>query len=102
MTQVTHEGLFTNAIPGHGSGLAGGAHGTVVRQGLQGPGRDLLGEEAVDDLLGVLDAGAPAELLAEGHGAEAEGADAQAGAAQGDVVMERHAGRFPGERGAEC
>ena len=46
-------------------------------------------EEAVEDGLGVLDAGAPAPVLAEGHRAEAERADAQAGAAEGDVVVER-------------
>ena len=39
---------------------------------------------------GLLDAGAPAQVFAEGHRAEAERADAQAGAAEGHVVIERH------------
>ena len=49
-------------------------------------------EEAVDDLLGLLDAGAPAEVFAEGHRAEAQRADAQTGAAEGHVVVQRHDG----------
>ncbi len=36
----------------------------------------------------LLDAGAPAEVLAEGHRAEAQRADAQAGAAERHVVVE--------------
>ena len=52
-------------------------------------------EVAVEDRCGLLDAGAPAPVLAEGHGAEAERADAQAGAAERDVVVEWHGGLLP-------
>ena len=45
---------------------------------------------AVDDLLRLLDGRAPAEVFAEGHRAEAERADAQAGAAERDVMIEGH------------
>src|SRR5712692_2041382 len=47
-------------------------------------------EVPVDHRLGLLDAASPAEILAEGHGAEAERAYAQARTAQGDIVVERH------------
>ena len=53
-------------------------------------------DEAIDDLLRLLDAGAPAQVFAEGHRAEAERADAEAGAAERDVVVERH-GRLQSE-----
>ena len=45
---------------------------------------------AVDDPLGVRDARTPAPILAEGHRAETQGADAKAGAAESDVMIERH------------
>src|SRR5690606_16304907 len=47
-------------------------------------------EIAVDDALAVGHAGAPAHLLAEGHTAEAERTDAQAGTAQGYVMIQWH------------
>ena len=40
--------------------------------------------------LGVGNAGTPAQILAEAHGAKAKRADAQAGAAEGNERIERH------------
>jgi len=45
----------------------------------------------VHDLLRLFDAGAPAEVLAEGHRTEAERAHPKAGAAERHVVVEGHA-----------
>src|SRR3954462_2081532 len=47
-------------------------------------------DEAIDDPLRLLDARAPAEIFTEGHGAEAQRADADAGAAEGYVLIEWH------------
>jgi hypothetical protein len=44
----------------------------------------------IDDRFGLLDAAAPAEVLAEGHGTEAEWAHAQARAAERHIMVERH------------
>ena len=51
-------------------------------------------EVSIDDLLRLLDARAPAEVFAERHRAEAERADAQAGAAECHVVVQRHGDSF--------
>ena len=48
-------------------------------------------EKPVDDLLGFLHGRAPAEIFAEGHGAETQRAHAQSGAAERDVVIQWHA-----------
>jgi len=45
---------------------------------------------AVNDLLRLLDRGAPSQVLAKGHGAQGEGADAQTGTAERDVMVKRH------------
>lgn len=47
-------------------------------------------EVAVQDGLGVLDAGSPAEIFAEGHGPQGQRADTQSGAAERHIVVKRH------------
>ena len=59
-------------------------------------------EVAIEDLLGLFDAGAPAPVFAERHGAEAEGADAQARASERHVVIQRHDGVFLVDCSAMC
>ena len=46
--------------------------------------------EAVDDLLRLFDAGAPAEAFAEGHRAEAERTHTKPRTAEGYIVIEGH------------
>src|SRR5262249_59260002 len=67
--------------------LLGVAPGVEVR-GVDEVAAEL--EVAIDDLLGLLHARAPAEVFAERHRAEAKRAHAQAGAPEGHVVVERH------------
>src|SRR5258705_1607444 len=47
-------------------------------------------DEAVDDSLRLLDAGTPAEIFPEGHPAKANRAEAEAGAPERHIVVERH------------
>ena len=47
-------------------------------------------DKAVHDPLGLFDAGSPAEIFAKGHGAQAQRAYAQAGAAECHIMVERH------------
>ena len=49
---------------------------------------------AVDDLLGLFDTGAPAEVLAECHRAQTQGADPQAGSSESGVLIQRHESGF--------
>jgi hypothetical protein len=68
-----------------------------VASGVEVGGVDEIAAEfdvPIDDLLGLFDTGAPAEVFAERHCAQAQGADAQAGPSECHVLIQRHDGRF--------